>query len=510
MHSFVSGRGRRFADCNRCRDATERACDRCESAIGVRVEIPSAQKDAQSGETDGETQPEARPSRNARREGAVLLLSSWRAPLAVVPLPASGSLTIGRDAGAELPAGQDAAAGDVALRLPDRLLSRAHLRISRVLRGYEVLDLQSRNGSFLDGPRLTRGKRLSSGSILLCGNQVAVFRDVRRDALEALRQEAASPFGPVPTASPALALQLARLRKLARTGAELLLVGETGVGKEICARAIHAASGRSGAFRAINCASVPAALIESELFGYAAGAHSTARAAKPGLVEMAEGGTLLLDEIGDMAPDLQAKIFRFLQDRTVTPLGSTRSRRADVRVIAATTRLRVGGGPEALRGDLVARLGADPIVIPPLRERPEEVPALAAHFAGEAAPAIEPAALRALCLYGWPLNVRELEKAIKSAVAIADGGVLRLEHLPGAVRGGLEHGAPVGVRRRARPGPDRGALEQLLDKHGGNVASVARKLDRHWTVVGRWVAHHGLKPKVSAKPKLSTKKKRPR
>jgi transcriptional regulator with PAS, ATPase and Fis domain len=334
--------------------------------------------------------------------------------------------------------------------------------------------------------------------------------EVRPDALEALLQEGVAPFGPVPAASPALALQLARLRKLARTGTELLLVGETGVGKEICARAIHRASGRTGPFRAINCASVPAALIESELFGYWAGAHSTARVAKSGLVEMAEGGTLL-DEIGDMAPDLQAKIFRFLQDRMVTPLGSTRARRVDVRIIAATTRLRVGRGPEALRGDLVARLGAEPIVLPPLRERPEEVSALAAHFAGDAA-AIEPAALRALCLYGWPLNVRELEKAIKSAVAISEGGLLRLEHLPSAVRGGLEHGAPVGVRRRVRPGPDRGTLKRLLEKHGGNVASVARKLDRHWTVVGRWVAHHGLKRKgaTSSKVSASSTKKKPR
>ena len=154
----------------------------------------------------------------------------------------------------------------------------------------------------------------------------------------------------------------------------------------------------------------------------------------------------------------------------------------------------------------MARLGAEPIALPPLRERPEEVPVLAAHFAGDAAAAIEPAALRALCLHGWPLNVRELETAIKSAVALGDGGPLRLEHLPSAVRGGLIDGAPIGVRRRARPGPDRDALKQLLEKHGGNVAGVARKLDRHWTVVGRWVAHHGLKPKASAK----STKKRPR
>ena len=139
-------------------------------------------------------------------------------------------------------------------------------------------------------------------------------------------------------------LTYARLRKLARTETELLLVGETGVGKEVCARAVHRASGRRGQFVAVNCASLPAALVESELFGYVAGAHAAATTAKAGLIEAAEGGTLLLDEIGDMPAELQVKILRFLQDRTYSPLGSTKIRRLDVRVIAATSRLSTGGG----------------------------------------------------------------------------------------------------------------------------------------------------------------------
>jgi two-component system NtrC family response regulator len=313
-------------------------------------------------------------------------------------LPSEGSLTVGRGS-----------AKSGLSFFDDRLLSREHLRITRTSRGYEIEDLGSTNGTFLDGPRVERPTRLSSGALVLFGNQVAVFRLVADAELSALAQDAAAPFGLVSTASPALALIYARLRKLARTDAELLLVGETGVGKEVCARAIHRASGRRGRFVAINCTALPGSLVESELFGYLAGAHSTARTAKPGLVEAADGGTLLLDEIGDMAPELQTKIFRFLQDRTFSPLGSTKPRRVDVRVIAATTRQAIGLGAGALRGDLVARLGAEPIAIPPLRKRPEEILPLVERFAEGTLREIEPAAVRALCLYGWPLNVRELD-----------------------------------------------------------------------------------------------------
>ncbi|HSY41750.1 MAG TPA: sigma 54-interacting transcriptional regulator, partial [Polyangia bacterium] len=276
---------------------------------------------------------------------------------------------------------------------------------------------------------------------------------------------------------------------------ELLLVGETGVGKEVCARSIHRASGRKGRFVAINCAALPASLVESELFGFLAGAHSTARTAKAGLVEAADGGTLLLDEIGEMAPELQTKIFRFLQDRTFSPLGSTKLRRVDVRVIAATTRQAIGLGTGALRGDLVARLGAEPIAISPLRKRTEEILSLVAHFGEGTIREIEPAAVRALCLYGWPLNVRELQKTITNALALTVGVGLRLEHLPSVIRGALQRGAPIEVHRRdPRPAPDSAELEQLLKQHDGNVASVARALDRKWNVVWRWVVKYKLRP----------------
>ena len=205
-----------------------------------------------------------------------------------------------------------------------------------------------------------------------------------------------------PTASPALAVACDRLRRLAASEGELFIVGETGVGKEVYARAVHEASGRKGRFVAINCAAIPRELVESELFGYRAGAHSTAHQAKAGLIEEAEGGTLFLDEIGEMTPEAQIKILRFLQDRELTPLGSTRPRRMDVRIIAATNRTVAGTGQEAggLRDDIVARLGAAPIHLPPLRE-PHRGPGRAGRTLPGGVPAqgprFEQPAFRALC-----------------------------------------------------------------------------------------------------------------
>jgi transcriptional regulator with PAS, ATPase and Fis domain len=448
-------------------------------------------------EPGGDTEPEEHASREAQKKRAVLLISSLEGRLEAL-LPAEGSLTVGR--GRATTGLLEAGTGDSSALFDDRLLSREHLRITRTERGYELSDLGSTNGTFLDGPRLDGPARLVDGAIVLFGNQTAVFRLVSATELAALRQDAATPFCPVPTFSPTLAVTYARLRKLASTAAELLLVGETGVGKEICARAIHRASGRRGPFVTINCASLPAALVESELFGYLAGAHSTAAAAKPGLVEAAAGGTLLLDEIGDMPPELQVKIFRFLQDRTISPLGATRPRRVDVRVLAATTRMTTSSGSDTLRADLVARLGADPIFIAPLRRRPEEVPTLLRHFGGGLVRDVEPAALRALCLHGWPLNVRELEKTVANALAMSSGGRLRLEHLPSAIRGALERGAPIEHhRRQPRTAPEKAELEHLLKQHGGNVASIARTLDRKWNVVWRWIVKYRLRGKTVGK-----------
>jgi transcriptional regulator with PAS, ATPase and Fis domain len=383
------------------------------------------------------------------------------------------------------------------LGVPDKLLSRVHLRLERVPGGCDVEDAGSLNGTFLDGRRLEGRVRLADGNLLLFGGHGALFRRVTEEALRAIHEDLTTPFGPVPTASPALATTLWRLRRLARSGTEVLITGETGTGKEVYARAIHQASRRTGRLVAINCAAIPAELAESELFGHARGAHSTANEARPGLIQAADGGTLFLDEIGDMNPRLQAKLLRFLQDREVTPLGSTAAKKVDVQVIAATNN---AGANSELRADLAARLGAQAIHLPPLRERIEDLGALVHHFLSAAgtrpAPELEPAAFHALCHYTWPRNVRELQKVINEAMAVAEGAAcLRLTHLPDVVTTVMEPSErPSAAPAARRASPTRAELEALLKQHDGNVAQVARALDRQWAVVWRWIVKFGIDP----------------
>jgi sigma-54 dependent transcriptional regulator, acetoin dehydrogenase operon transcriptional activator AcoR len=420
-------------------------------------------------------------SRRAHTTALFVLGSCGESPRVTVRL--DGELTIGRGRPPEGAVHDQCAK---VISLPDRLLSRQHLRIQTRAGGYEVEDLGSTNGSMVDGQPVDKPRSLSDGSIVLFGNHAGVFRRASAAALAALEEERAQPFGPVATTSPSMALTLAKLRRLAVTDAELLFVGETGVGKEVYSRAVHEASGRKGPFLAINCAAIPAELVESELYGYARGAHSTATQPKAGLIEQADGGTLLLDEIGDMRPALQGKIFRFLQDRLLFPLGATAPRPIDVRVLAATSKLG-----DAVRPDLRARLGSDPIELPPLRERVEDIAALAAHFGGAALRGLEPAAFRALHLYAWPLNVRELASAITRAIAA--GAPVALEHLPKAVAAALQQGPPIAARRRYRAAPSKEELETLMRDQQGNVAAVAKALDRKWSVVKKWLQRYKLR-----------------
>jgi transcriptional regulator of acetoin/glycerol metabolism len=386
------------------------------------------------------------------------------------------------------------------LPLADALVSSRHARVVRTSTGAELEDLQSKNGTFVDNHRVESGARvpLQEGALLFFGQHVAVFRLASPLALEAIRHELVDPFGPVATASPALATACDRLRRLAGSDSEIFLVGETGVGKEVYARAVHVRSGRKGRFVAINCGALPRDLVESELFGYRPGAHSTAHQAKAGLIEEAEGGTLFLDEIGEMSHEAQIKLLRFLQDRELTPLGATRPRRIDVRIVAATNRLsEAGRTPAGLRDDIVARLGAAPIFLPPLRERKEDLGALAAHFL-RAHPGVrfEEAAFRALALHDWPLNVRELEKVVTTA-AILTGA-----QKPIALRD-----LPEGLSRRTDPAkavatpppvsvntgsPTPARLQELLARHEGNVADVARELGKHRAAVWRWIKKFGI------------------
>ena len=233
--------------------------------------------------------------------------------------------------------------------------------------------------------------------------------------------------------------------RVAMSTATVLVEGESGTGKELVARAIHTHSPRAGApFVPVNCTALTESLLESELFGHARGAFTGAVSAKRGLFETANGGTMFLDEIGDMGPKMQAQLLRTLQDGEVKPVGGSEPIRVDVRLVCATNKdldEEVKAG--RFREDLYFRINVVTVHLPPLRERREDVPILVAHFLAKlarrerrSAAALSPEALKLLNAYGWPGNVRELENAIERAVAVAKGNVVTPSDLPPEVGGG--------------------------------------------------------------------------
>jgi formate hydrogenlyase transcriptional activator len=233
--------------------------------------------------------------------------------------------------------------------------------------------------------------------------------------------------------SPALESVLEQVERVAPTDSTVLIQGETGTGKELIAHAIHNLSSRCGRpFIRLNCAAIPLDLLESELFGHEKGAFTGAIAQKVGRFELADKGTLFLDEVGDIPPALQPKLLRVLQEQEFERLGSTRTHQVDVRLVAATNRnLMEMANRGEFRSDLYYRLNVFPVMLPPLRDRREDIPALVNHFAevygrrmSRQIDHIPPATLSALTSYDWPGNIRELQNLIERAVILSDDGVL--------------------------------------------------------------------------------------
>jgi len=300
---------------------------------------------------------------------------------------------------------------------------------------------------------------------------------------------------------------IARARKLAadvaRSPSTVLISGETGTGKELFAQAIHTLSDRAGKpFVAINCGALPRSLIEGVLFGHVEGAFTGARRqGAPGVFEQADGGTLLLDEIGEMPFDLQVSLLRVIQEREVRRLGAEKARAVDVRILASTNAsledlVRQG----RFRSDLYYRLNVLELTVPPLRERREDIPALAYHFInrfarliGKEANDIEPAVMAALAAHGWPGNVRELQNCVEHMVNMLDGNTIRLAHLPGYIlgeageaAGGLSPYAAHMLRA------ERDLIVRALREHGPNKAEVARRLGLNRTTLWRILRRLGL------------------
>jgi len=273
-----------------------------------------------------------------------------------------------------------------------------------------------------------------------------------------------------------------QIRQLARAEGPVLVIGESGTGKELVARAVHAESERArGPFLAINCAGLPAELLESEFFGHVSGAFTGANRAHKGLFQQADGGTLFLDEIGDMPLLLQAKLLRVLQEGEVRPLGSTETHKVDVRVVAATHRdLRSQVENGLFREDLFYRLSHFPIELPPLRERDEDILRLARHFADKACAFLQrdlcrwsDAALERLAGYAFPGNVRELKGLVERAVLLCEGGELLPEHFNLHVEASLD--SSLNLRERMER-VERSLLMDCLRKNGGNQSQAAREL----------------------------------
>ncbi|MDP3598582.1 MAG: sigma-54 dependent transcriptional regulator, partial [Nitrospirota bacterium] len=300
--------------------------------------------------------------------------------------------------------------------------------------------------------------------------------------------------------------------KVARTDANILIYGESGTGKELVARAIHDHSQRANKpFVPVDCVSMPDALLESELFGHERGAFTGAHAAKPGLFETAHGGTVFLDEVSGMSQTLQSRLLRVLQERQFRRVGGTRYIDIDVRVIAASNRdLAEAQKKGEFREDLYYRLNVIPVVLPPLREREGDIEVLAHEFlqrfmqqhrtdAG-AIPTFEPAAVAALMSHSWPGNVRELQNVIERAAALADGPVVRLEHLPSGLglaasgdTASMEGGSYKQVKQEVVRSFERSFLLELLQRHQWHMSNAAQEAGVDRKTIERMVKRHGLR-----------------
>jgi DNA-binding NtrC family response regulator len=287
---------------------------------------------------------------------------------------------------------------------------------------------------------------------------------------------------PVLGASPAMRHVMSLVETVAASDATVLITGESGTGKEVVARAIHAASARRyNLMVVVNCGALPEGILESELFGHEAGAFTGARARHKGKFEVAEGGTVFLDEIGEVSPKVQVELLRVLEEKVVTRVGGTTPVPVDFRIVAATNRdLQAAVKAGTFRDDLYWRLNVVHIHIPALRERPEDVPLLAEQFLTRFAQSMSrppmrfsPAALDALALYSWPGNVRELQNAIERAVVIGRGDVVQAEDLPLRVTQTKGTGPGPGSLAEA----ERAHVLSVLESSGWNISRAARILD---------------------------------
>ena len=417
------------------------------------------------------------------------------------PFPERGEALVGRAAEADI-------------RIDSAAVSRHHARIFVEDDTVHLVDLGSQNGTRVNGERLTAKRMLVYEDIVTFGDVTAVVAPCR--STPPLRNGGLRPDVPsedtvdlgdrkVLVADPVMAHVYTQLARLAPTDLSVLILGETGAGKELAATALRVWSKRrNGPMISINCAALPETLAESELFGFERGAFSGANGSKPGLLEAANGGTILLDEIGDLPLPVQAKLLRVIESRRMTRLGSVREQAIDVRVIAATHRdLEIGVKAGWFRADLYYRLSVAIVRIPPLRMRPRELPLLAkkfiddaCHAAGRGPLTLDDEAIARLVAHDWPGNVRELKNLIDYLVVSATGSTVTADLVMERMVQGGERAPPLEFRRSdggvhaAHPDQtkpvrplaqanrefERKTIEAALSEAGGNKTRAAKRL----------------------------------
>jgi DNA-binding NtrC family response regulator len=385
------------------------------------------------------------------------------------------------------------AAGNT-LVVVDPTVSRHHVAIAPSPRGHLVRDLGSTNGTLINGVAIERAY-LASNAVIAIGDTRLRFEVAGGDEAAALSSD--SKWGRALGASPAMRRLFAVLPRIAESEATILLEGETGTGKSLIASAIHEKSPRApGPFIVVDCGAIPPNLIESELFGHEKGAFTGATATRVGAFEAAAGGTIFLDEIGELPLDMQPKLLRALEDRVVKRIGKNDATPLDIRLIAATNRdLRLEINQGRFRSDLYYRLNTFRLRVPPLRERREDIPLLVAHYFEEMGGGEPPASLLSdFARHNWPGNVRELRAAVERAVLLGDPAVWQ----------GLSEDAPAPraddnasfreAKERAVAQWERDYVRALIAQHNGNISRAARAVRMDRNHLRELMVRHGLRP----------------
>jgi two-component system, NtrC family, response regulator GlrR len=390
------------------------------------------------------------------------------------------------------------------VRLGDRTVSRFHCEITRVAGRLLVRDLGSRNGTYIDGVAIREAFCPPTGALVLGETRLALRPSLRpAQATMATRDR----FGLLTGRSPAMRRVIGQLERVAASDATVLLLGETGTGKELAAESIHRESPRAkGPFVIVDCGAIPSELLESELFGHERGAFTGAVRSREGAFTAAAGGTIFLDEIGELPRDLQPKLLRALSRRAVKPVGRETYTDIDVRVIAATNRdLRQEVNVDRFRGDLYYRLAVVEVRLPPLRDRLDDLAILVETMLRESrATPLETSRLLAASFldqlreHAWPGNVRELRNAIDRALAM---GLWESERAPAtSAAPGSPAGVPIDLSRPFKDARDdwtasfeRAYLSALLAEHGGNIRAAARAAGIDRVHLYRLLARHGLR-----------------